>query len=73
MSRSVVFLSVCKSVCHAPEHRKNGWTDRRSVWDEDSLGLRNIVLDGRLDFLTDSMRPSPNYIDHLFVFEVNSK
>jgi len=30
--------------------------------------LRNTVLDGNLDFLTDSMQPSPNYFVHLFVF-----
>jgi len=30
--------SVCRSVCHDREPRKNGWTDRDAVLDGDSGG-----------------------------------
>jgi len=31
---------ICRSVCHTSEHCKNGWTDRATVWVEDSGGPR---------------------------------
>jgi len=41
-----VSLFVCQSVCHTAALCKNGWVDRGPVWGGDSLGARNIVLDG---------------------------
>jgi len=36
---------LCFSIAFGT-HTKNGWTDRDNVWDEDSGGRRNHVLDG---------------------------
>jgi len=44
-SSSVVYLSVS----HSSEPCKNGWTNQDAIWDEDSGGPRNHVLDGGPD------------------------
>ena len=41
---SVVCRSVCPSVCHTSEPCKNGWTDRDTVWVEDSGGPREPCI-----------------------------
>jgi len=43
-SVSVVCRSVCRSLCHTSEPCKNGWTDRDTVWVEDSGGHREPCI-----------------------------
>jgi len=46
----------------AMQKRLNG---SGSIWDGDTCGPRDVVLDGEPRSPTDSMRPSPNYFDRL--------
>jgi len=41
-----VAWSVGLSVCHDREPCKNGWTDQDAVWDVDSGGFKEALLDG---------------------------
>jgi len=70
---SVVCLSICWSACHTSEPCKNGWTDRHTVWVEDSGGPREPCIrwgsrspHGKRQFWGGKWHPIVKYRDTLW-------